>query len=291
MAATAVELMESRQTIAGKSGSHEKQYSITGSSSEAAALAALRAAIADTYVTAFGQVMILKTLEVDPVFINTDNDAGCTWKGIARYAPDDEGSASAIPESQFSFDTAGGTVHITQSKETMGGAAIGAAVIENYEQAIGVERDDSGTTTINGVDINQAQFQFRETHFFTDAEVTQAYKITIADLTNKTNDDEFRGFEIGEVLFLGASGQRNGDDVDDLWSITFSFAVQRNRTDVEISPNLTFAAVGGWEYVWCVYSTKEDTAAGTTIRRPTLAYRERVYDAGDFATLGIGEGS
>lgn len=292
MPATASELLDSRSTTTGENGTHEKRYVITGSSSEDDALTALSSAAGSNYVTAFGAVLYRQTIGVRPIHVDTDNEASCIWEGTASFAPPPTGGSGApTPEPAFSFDTAGGTSHITQSKETIQSERAGGAGPDDFEQAIGVERDDSGSTTINGVDIIVPQYQFRETHWFTNSEINQAYKIAVADATGKLNDDIFRGFAIGEVLFMGASGQRDGIDPDDLWQVTFSFAVQRNRTDVVITPLCTLAEVGGWDYVWCTYATKEDLDAGTTVRRPSCVYRERVYDSADFSTLGIGVGS
>ena len=67
--------------------------------------------------------------------------------------------------------------------------------------AIGVTADG-----VEGVDITVPVYQFSETHYFSDAQVTGAYKGAIFSCTGKTNAGAFKGFAPGEVLFLGASG-------------------------------------------------------------------------------------
>jgi hypothetical protein len=297
MPATAVELMDSRTTVTGEQGSHEKRFTVTGSASEEDAIAAIDALIESTYESTSVGILVLKSIEVRPVAIDEDNDAACRWEGVATYGPPSTGGTPQQPaDSTFSFETGGATRHMTQSLETVSAmaAAVGSgeeAEAPDFKRAIGVERDESGNTTIAGVDVVSPQFQFRETHYFTDSEVSSAFKVALADLTGRVNDAAFKGFAAGEVLFLGASGQRSGDDANDLWQITFSFAVQRNRTDVSVSEDIVLADVGGWDYVWVLYGSAEDAAAKTTVRKPTASYVERVYESGDFGTLQIGTGS
>jgi hypothetical protein len=99
----------------------------------------------------------------------------------------------------------------------------------------------------------------------------------------------FKGFQPGEVLFLGASGARRGTDPDDDWEITFRFAPPA-------SPNATGISVGdisgiskkGWEYLWVRYADQEDTGSHAIVKRPVAAYVERVYESGSFAALQLG---
>lgn len=298
----AVELMKSRRTVTGDSGSHEKMYTVTGSADEEEIIAAVEDAIdtgsgndGSTYDT-----LVLKSIEVEPEYIDENNPDKSRWNATVTYGPAKSGGSPGNPaDATFQFETGGGTRHITQSLQTMqavggpegSGGGSGGGVAPDFHQAIGVERDESGNTRHNGCDIYVPQFRFSETHNFTDDQVTEAFKIQLADLTCTVNDDIFHGFEIGEVLFLGASGQRAGDDVNDLWNITYNFAVSRNKTEVVVSDEITLVDVGGWEYVWVIYGQAEDEDSKTTIRKPTAAYAERVYEYGDFGLLNIGTGS
>ena len=44
----------------------------------------------------------------------------------------------------------------------------------------------------------------------------------------------------------------------------------------------------GWEYMWVRYADAEDTTAKAIVKKPVAVYVEKVYDAGNFADLGIG---
>ena len=140
--------------------------------------------------------------------------------------------------------------------------------------------------SVEGVDITVPVFQFSETHYFTNDEVTPAYKGTLFSLTGKVNAGAFKGFQAGEVLFLGASGARRGTDPDDDWEITFRFAASPNASGISVG-DISGISKRGWEYLWVRYADQEDTGSHAIVKRPVAAYVERVYDEGSFAGLGI----
>lgn len=198
---------------------------------------------------------------------------GGVWKGYVRYASlDDDG--------EFTFSTGGGTTRVTQSRTTVASYAPPYSTAPDFQGAIGVTED-----RVEGADIVAPAFEFSETHRLLDSAVDNAYKLALFNLTGRYNDATFRGFASGEVLFLGADGsKRTGDE---LWSITFRFSA---------SPNVTGLVIGdisgidklGWDYLWVRYQDFEDADAFAIVKRPTAAYVERVYLAGDFSGLEIG---
>jgi hypothetical protein len=136
---------------------------------------------------------------------------------------------------------------------------------------------------VEGVDIVVPVYAFSETHTFTDAQVTDAYKGTLFRLTGKTNNAAFRGCAAGECLFLGAAGSKRGTGD---WEITFKFAASPNLTNIVIGA-ITVVSKKGWEYLW-VRSIPKVIGSGETAvltMMPRHAYVERVYDEGDFADL------
>ena len=176
-------------------------------------------------------------------------------------------------DSQYSFDTTGGSTHITQSRATLRTSADAP----DYDGAINVSED-----RVDGVDITIPSFKMTETHEFAEASITLAYLKTLSQLTGSTNDAAFRGWSAGEVLFLGASGTlRTGDEAT--WSITYSFDMQQNV-------NVDVGALGqilkeGWAYLWVAYKDTEDGDA--LVKQPKAAYVEQVYPESDFSLIGI----
>jgi hypothetical protein len=175
-----------------------------------------------------------------------------------------------------SFDTTGGTQHITQAEsETIFGGG------PSFGNAISV--DDNG---VNGVDIVVPQLQWTETYDVPNSYVTNAYIKGVATQTGRTNSAAFRGFDAGEVLFLGCSGSQEWDDQKGRgpWSLSFRFVA---------SPNVTAQPVGslsvnkkGHEYLWVRYESA--TESNQLIKRPKFAYVNKVYKDGNFSALGIG---
>jgi len=118
-------------------------------------------------------------------------------------------------------------------------------------------------------------------HSIPDADVNKAAYFA---LTGKVNNASWKGFAAGEVLFLGVSGSKRGEDD---WEITFRFAASPNRTNIQIG-NITVASKKGWEYLWVRYADVEDGGSNTLVKQPVAVYVEKVYEEGDFSALGIG---
>lgn len=203
---------------------------------------------------------------------NVREQGGGLWSGSLRYtlnASDDE----------FTFSTGGGTQHITQSLATVASYAPVGATAPDFEGAIGVSED-----RVDGAEIVVPQYQFSETHRFSDTFVAAGFKAILFGLTGRYNNATFKDLAAGECLFLGASGTKRGIDA---WSITFNFAG---------APNVSGATVGsitgidklGWDYMWIRYADKVDSFAFCLVKRPLSVHIERVYEPGDFSDLAIG---
>lgn len=180
---------------------------------------------------------------------------------------------------EFSFETGGGTQHITHSRATVQKKGAGASTAPDFQGAIGVTQD-----RVEGTDITVPVFNFAETHRIADAVVAAGYKATVFGLTGKVNNAPFKGWAAGEVLFLGASGSKRGFDD---WEITYRFACSPNATGLTIG-NITGVNKEGWQYLWVLFESEEDATAKRIVKRPKAAYVEQVYEYGDFSLLGIG---
>ena len=269
MAITVNEKFESRQVTMGTSPSAELRYTIRGTTDDVAARVALEATSPSVYDLYNNGLWLIprESASVEPV----GNDL---WEGVVRY--------SIIPqenESSFAFDTGGGVQHITHSRQTVGFYALGGMTSPDFKGAIGVTGD-----SVDGVDINVPVYQFSETHVLSDAQVTANYKITLFQLTGRVNSGPWRGFNAGEVLFLGASGSKRGFGP---WEITYRFAASPNMTNLAVGP-ITVTAKKGWEYLWVRYADSEDETAKALVKQPVAAYVEQVYKEDNFNQLGIG---
>lgn len=182
-------------------------------------------------------------------------------------------------DSFFSFDTSGGTQHITQSLSTIQKKAPPGKTAPDYKGAIGVT--DSG---VEGVDVTVPTYNFEERHYLPASSITPAYKATVFSLTGKVNLVAFKGFNPGEVLFMGASGSIRRHDQ---WEITYKFNASPNVTGLSVGPDITGVNKDGWDYLWVRYEKDEDGAAKKLVEIPEAAYVERVYSRADLNLLGI----
>ena len=225
------------------------------------------------------QGLVRKSRRVEPVRVHAIPDATLTlpqlWYGSALYQQINY-SIPATGESLFSFETSGGSQHITQSLETIAKYPAGA---DDTFGAIG----DTGDH-VEGVDVTVPVYNFSETHYIAFDTVNQAYRLTLFGLTGKVNTDAFRGFAAGEVLFLGAHGSQRGSED---WEVTFHFAASPNKTSLSIGSGdheITGIAKNGWEYMWVRYKPAAGTARSHSV--PEAVYIERVYDEAKFTGEG-----
>lgn len=194
------------------------------------------------------------------------------------------GADDPMPQS-ITFSTTGGTAHITQSISTthkIRAVSAGGGAAPNNANAIGLRRDG-----VDGCDVVAPKMEFTWQHQV--ANVTFAMMRALMKATAKTNDRIWKGFQIGELLYLGAEGQ-SGERA--LWTITHRFAFNENLAAEVIArdgagaADITLPTKAGWEYVWCAY---QDTITGDQLYpKPIAAYVEKVYRDTNFALIGLG---
>lgn len=262
---TLVELFPSRTEIVSDKSQAEFQYIATGCADETEVKALAVAGSPDSY-----GILFRKSIEIAERINNE------TWKVVVRYEPLDPSGAEE-PEPVISFDSTGGTQHITQSIATVGRYGPSASTL--LGGAIGYDGEN-----VNGVDITVPVWNWQETRYLTDAQLNApAYYA----LTGKVNAGVFKGYAAGEALFLGASGQKRGNGSAAKWEITFKFAASPNKTGIAVG-EISGVAKKGWEYLWVQYGDGLDPGPKVRIKKPVAVYVEKVYEEGDFSTLGIG---
>lgn len=196
-----------------------------------------------------------------------------------------------------SFDTTGGTQHITQALEnvtvltsktgsttitTNGETKYPPSTAASMNGAIGV--DDS---SVNGVDVVVPALSWTETYDVPHAYITAAYIKGVAGLTGSVNKNAFRTFAAGEVLFMGCSGQQEWDEQrgNGPWTLSFKFVASPNVTDQKIG-DITGVSKKGHEYLWVRY--EDAVSSNQLVKKPKAVYVNKVYREGEFSGLGIG---
>ena len=263
MPVTVLEKWDSRDTTLAESSAVELRFLVTGTDDDTQVAAGVLSESPAAYNGLLRESVTFSRI------------GELEWESTVRYAT----PPATDTDPSFTFETGGGTAHITQALGTSGVYVAEGNTAPDFQHAIGVTRD-----AVEGVDIVVPVYKWTETFRLSAAAVTGAYKALVFALTGRTNDAGFRGFQAEEVLFEGARGSRRGTGD---WEITFAFAASPNVTGMSVG-SITGISKKGWEYLWCRYADFEDEAAQMLVRRPVAVIVNRVYPSGSFSGLGIG---
>jgi len=272
MAITIDEKFQSRPATGGENAQTDLIYILRGSDDEVALKAALVAATSFHY-----DGLWRKSWRVEQM-------GNQLWEGTVTYATLEQVN-SEVGTIRLSIDTSGSTVHITQSLKTIGKYAPPGKTAPDFKGAIGVTHDN-----VEGVDIVLPLFKFTATKVFDPDHLPSLGDLY--SLTGQVNSGSFTvrdtitGLTItlnaGECLFNGAkvSEPRSDGNIE----ISYDFAASPNVTGLAIGP-ITGVNKKGFEYLWVRYADIDD--AQVLVKQPIAAYVERVYEAGDYAGLGL----
>ena len=276
-----VEDGDSRQATIVRKGkkaasSYVRSYKIFGTADDTVLHAAINAEISANgrywqYPGAAGMQLLAEQYSVS--FLG-DN----AWQLTINYSKDGAEDGNQPLKRSRSFDTTGGTQHLTQA---YGETKFGTNA-PDQQKAIGV--DSSG---VNGVDIVVPQLQWQESYDVPNSYVTDAYIRGVSGVTGTTNNAAFRGFEAGEVLFVGCSGSQEWDDEKGRgpWSLSFRFVASKNVTGETIG-DISGVSKKGHEYLWVRY--EDAVESNVLLKKPKHVYVNKVYREGSFSALGIG---
>ena len=234
-------------------------------------------------VLAYAYSAVPKTmddLDLDQISVKERIGENC-WKITAEYPHKERNGTDQQQqqEPEFAFSISAGTKHITHSIRTIGNYAPPGETAPSYGGAINVNEKGEAA----GVDIVSSTFSFTEKHFYDNSHITNTFKRNVASLVGKVNSGTFRGWEAGELLFVGADGSRKGNTAKDRWEITFRYRVSMNRTGVTVGNISITDQVNGWDYLWVRY---ENTINQKTLtKKIASAHLEQVYVYASFSVL------
>jgi hypothetical protein len=272
------------------SSSYVKSYKVFGTTDDVVLHADINATISGSFWQYPGTNVQLTAESYSVSYLGDD-----AWQVQVSYAKDgadDDNQQDPLKRSR-SFDTSGGTQHITQAKggtvTTTGSTTTTTSTETKFppsapsmDSAIGVDGD-----SVAGVDVVVPQLTWTETYDVPSTYVTNDYIKTVAALTGTVNNAAFRSFAAGEVLFLGASGSHEWDEEkgDGPWSLSYKFVASSNVTNETIGP-VTGITKRGHDYLWIRY--EDSVTDNTLLKKPKFVYVNKVYRDGSFSGLGIG---
>lgn len=252
----------------GNPPSETRRYYASGSADQNYVTAYAQAATPSIITTTWG-ILYRQDIQVEA--------GGASYFTVAvPYAPRPKFDTGSYT---LSFDTTGGTVHITNSKETRNRyGAGGNPFVPDFKGAIGVSGDN-----IEGAEIVIPALKLTATFRHPAAVMTLAKIKYLASITGMVNSSTFLTFAAGEVLFLGCTGEEGTETPT---SVAYQFACSQNATGLSFG-DVAGVAKRGWDAVWIKYQDTTDT--GYAVKRPEFVYVERVYEEVDLATaLGFG---
>lgn len=206
--------------------------------------------------------LYMQTYKASPV-------APDVWDGEATY-----GTTKPNDQPTFSIEIGVATAHFTQSLQNVGRYGSGGPV-PNFRGAIGATKDG-----VEGCDVNVPSMTWSEHHLLGANFVTQSYLQTVFNCTARMNASQFRIFNPGEALLIGAtlapSPDRSG------WTGDFRWIGSPNGYNIAIGA-VNVAQKLGHDYLWVKYN--EAASNGVMVKIPKYVFVERVYQFGDMDSL------
>jgi len=255
--------------------SFETQYTAAGEVS--AVLVRAYASNAVPYLVAQGNdILYLDNLDVQEQGYSVFT---VTARWITQAQQEKEGGKGPVGSIRFSYSTTGGNFHITHSKSTV---TKYPSTAKSHKQAINV-RKSGQEYEIDGTDIIIPALKLSYTFSHPLGNINEQFARTIAGITGKVNSVAFRGFDPGEMLFLGSEGS---DGTNAEAEATYHFACESNLQGLIIG-SITGIDKQGHDLLWV--ESAQTTDAGKPVVAPLAVYIERVYERADFrAAFGWG---
>lgn len=183
----------------------------------------------------------------------------------------------------FNFSTTGGSFHISHSRETVAMYTASGQEAPDNNQAINV-KEKGGKLDIEGTDLVIPALKLTYTFRHPKGVVNEIFARALASVTSCVNSVTFRGFQPGEVLFLGADGS---DGTNAEAELKYQFACEQNLVNLIFkatdagAPNGQIAGVNkdGHDFLWIrwVDAVTENGSLGEKTTKPKKIYIERLY--------------
>lgn len=207
-----------------------------------------------------------------------------TWDIDVTWGPYSKKEAEA-GDYKWSFDTTGGTKHITQGIAHIADYVLSGKTAADHKGAIGVNENGE----VEGIDVPDKSFKWTESRQLLLGSHAWDYAQIVDSITGMVNNASFRGLDAHTVLFEGAQG---GFSIKDplMLDLTFHFSRQHSVASTTIG-DITGVYKLGWYYLWVEYQSVNGGAANRLAKKPCQVNVDQVFYEGDFSQLGIGTGA
>ena len=227
-----------------------------------------------------GTDLQVTTVNSEPIHADETDERGSACRVTVVYKSPErqEKNKEEEDESEETFEVGVQQEHIAK--------ALAAKHYPETADAVGLAINASavkGDPKVEGVDIHAGVTSFTVTAVR--KTVDEYYKLVLASLVATVNNDSFRGFSAGEVLFAGASGRRRGKGP---WIITYHFLVSLNtEIKVELATGKEDVAKQGWQYFWVDHLLTVTDQEDEIKWLNRSAHVDDVYHTTDFGLLEV----
>lgn len=203
----------------------------------------------------------------------------------AVYAREESGSGGDGDESEEateSFDCGGGTKHMTHAisqSKVYGGTS------DDAGGGIGWNGKSGSEAEFSGVDVPCADMRESYTKTISRSKATStAYKKRVAELVGKVNSTSFKGWDAGEVMFLGCSYSTPSRGAKKV-TVTYNFRIIPNESNAVVAGK-NCGSKKGFEYLWARSEVK-NSGENTPQVEVSGIYKSVVCESGNFSALGL----
>lgn len=214
------------------------------------------------------------------------------WKIEVNYGSESKSSSgdsgSEDDEATMNFDCSAGTKHMTQAiEQTCVYAGSGDSKDSSDEASavpIGWNGKDGSESEAAGVDVSIGELRETYTKTMSKSKVTgTSWKRKVAELVGKVNSGSFKGWNAGEVMFLGCSYSAPSKGSKKV-SVSFHFAIRLNESKATVAGQ-NIGSKKGFEYLWAL--TDDEVRDGERKRKVRKIYKAVVCETDGFGGLGI----
>lgn len=208
-----------------------------------------------------------------------------TWKIEISYGYTSSSSTgSSSEESTVSFDCGTGTRHVTNAIRQWELWSKPSTQKRDPKTFIGWNGKTGPDMQVTGVDVPFAQPRETYTKKMRLSQLSTSFKRRVASIVGCVNNAKWKGWEKGEVMFLGCSF--SGTSSEEI-TVTFNFAIQMNETMV-IADGVPPIKKEGYIYVWTMPETVKPKSESNSPEMDVRAvYAAQVVQYADFASLGL----
>lgn len=214
------------------------------------------------------------------------------WKIEVNYGSESKSSSgdsgSEDDEATMNFDCSAGTKHMTQAiEQTCVYTGSGESKDSSDEASavpIGWNGKDGSESEAAGVDVSIGELRETYTKTMSKSKVTgTSWKRKVAELVGKVNSGSFKGWNAGEVMFLGCSYSAPSKGSKKV-SVSFHFAIRLNESKATVAGQ-NIGSKKGFEYLWAL--TDDEVRDGERKRKVRKIYKAVVCETDGFGGLGI----